>query len=240
MDIHQQSKISVLLVDYHELVRVGISRLIDEQDDVYVVAQAGSGDDALEVLGNTEIPTPGAILMDARMPGLGGIEATKLILESFPDCKLVAMSTVATGVIPSQIFRAGARGFITKSAPVDVMQGALGAVNEGNRYVTPELAANLSVKPFNRDKGCIFNCLSRRELQISIMLTDGKRVSKIASILKLSPKTVYSYRYRIFEKMGIRSDIEMTILAVKHGVTEDTREFDSIPYRGRVESKSVA
>jgi DNA-binding NarL/FixJ family response regulator len=72
------------------------------------------------------------------------------------------------------------------------------------------------------------------------MLTDGKRVSEIASILKLSPKTVYSYRYRIFEKMGIRSDIELTILAVKHGLTEDTREFDSIPYRGRLVDKSVA
>mgnify|MGYP000034604947 FL=1 len=240
MDIGQKRKISVLLVDFYELVRVGISRLIDEQDDMFVAAQAGSGDEALEVLASEEFPTPDVILMDARMPGLGGIEATKLILEAFPDCKVVAMSTVATGVIPSQILRAGARGFITKSAPVDTMLGALRAVNEGNRYVTPELAANLSVKPFNRDRGCIFNRLSRRELQISIMLTDGKRVSEIASILKLSPKTVYSYRYRIFEKMGIRSDIELTILAVKHGLTEDTREFDSIPYRGRLVDKSVA
>ena len=117
MDNGQQRKISVLLVDFHELVRVGISRLIDEQEDMYVAAQAGSGDEALEVLASMESLRPDVILMDARMPGLGGIEATKLILESFPDCKLIAMSTVATGVIPSQILRAGViPPFLTEAA----------------------------------------------------------------------------------------------------------------------------
>lgn len=106
---------------------------------------------------------PDIILLDARMPGLGGIEATRDILKLSPDRKIVAMSSVASGVIPSQ------------------------------------------------------------------MLTNGKKVSQISAYLVLSPKTVYSYRYRIFEKLGIRSDVELTILAVKHGLADDTREYDELP-----------
>ena len=83
--------------------------------------------------------------------------------------------------------------------------------------------------PFNHDGSSIFDRLSRREMQIAQLLTDGKKVSQISSHLELSPKTVYSYRYRIFEKLGISSDVELTILAVKHGLTDDTREFEAYP-----------
>lgn len=164
------------------------------------------------------------------MPGLGGIEATRDILKLSPDCKIVAISSVASGVIPSQMLRSGARGFITKSVSVEELLKAVRAVNAGDHYVTPSVATRLAVDPFGDESGAgLFDKLSRRELQIAQMLTDdGKKVSQIPTYLALSPKTVYSYRYRIFEKLGIRSDVELTILAVKHGLADDTREYEEL------------
>jgi DNA-binding NarL/FixJ family response regulator len=234
--------ISILLVDDHELVREGLARLLNDAPDMQVIGQLSSGEEALEYLSQNftnsmnlvEFPLslsrqmPDIILLDARMPGLGGIEATRAILQQAPDCKIVAMSTVATGVIPSQILRSGAKGFVTKSVPVSELLKAIRVVSEGDHYVTPSVATRLAMDPFT-DEGGLFNKLSRRELQIAQMLTDGKKVSQISTYLDLSPKTVYSYRYRIFEKLGIRSDVELTILAVKYGLADDTREFDQLP-----------
>ncbi len=235
-------KISILIVDDHELVREGIARLLNDTPDIVVIGQLRSGEEILEYLshaGSNDLnsesnylkniyQTPDIILLDARMPGLGGIEATRAILKEFPQCKVVAMSSVASGVIPSQMLRSGAKGFITKSVTVEELLKAIRVVNEGDHYVTPSVATRLAVDPFS-DEGGLFDKLSRRELQIAQMLTDGKKVSQIATYLELSPKTVYSYRYRIFEKLGIRSDVELTILAVRHGLADDTREYEGLP-----------
>ena len=236
-------KISILLVDDHELVREGIARLLNDSPNIVVIGQLSSGEEVLEYLSHTAsndlnlggnssnniYQKPDIILLDARMPGLGGIEATLAILERSPDCKVVAMSSVSSGVIPSQMLRSGAKGFITKSVSVEELLKAVRVVNEGDHYVTPSVATRLAVDPFCEDGGGLFDKLSRRELQIAQMLTDGKKVSQISTYLELSPKTVYSYRYRIFEKLGIRSDVELTILAVRHGLADDTREYDGLP-----------
>jgi len=237
-------KISILLVDDHELVREGVARLLSDAPDMVVIGQLSSGEEVLEYLSHSApsdlnsnnnyyeniYETPDIILLDARMPGLGGIEATREILKQSPDSKVVAMSSVASGVIPSQMLRSGAKGFITKSVPVEELLKAIRVVNNGDHYVTPSVATRLAVDPFGDDGGGgLFDKLSRRELQIAQMLTDGKKVSQISTYLELSPKTVYSYRYRIFEKLGIRSDVELTILAVKHGLADDTREYDDLP-----------
>lgn len=238
-----RKKISVLIVDDHELVREGIARLLSDALDIVVVGQLSSGEEVLEYLSysgsnamNSGVnstfsahPRPDIILLDARMPGLGGIEATREILKDSPECKIVAMSSVSSGVIPSQMLRSGAKGFITKSISVEELLKAVRTVNAGDHYVTPSVATRLAVDPFGDEGGGLFDKLSRRELQIAQMLTDGKKVSQISTYLDLSPKTVYSYRYRIFEKLGIRSDVELTILAVKHGLADDTREYEQLP-----------
>ena len=231
MQDSSEKQISVLLVDDHELVREGIARLLADAADMTVIAQLASGEEAVEYV--TENPASSAnaadvILMDARMPGLGGIEATRAILKQCPNCKIVAMSTVGLVVIPSQILRTGAKGFITKSVSIAEMLQAIRMVASGEHYVTPSVAMQLAVNPFASSEG-LFEKLSRRELQIALMLTDGKKVSEIAAYLELSPKTVYSYRYRIFEKLGVHSDVELIIIAVEHGLSEDSRELDGFP-----------
>ncbi len=216
-------KIDLLLVDDHELVRTGIARLLRDEPDIDVIGELSSGEAALEFV---ERYRPDVVLMDARMPGIGGTEATRRLLADYPDLRIVAISSISSGVIPSQMLRVGAMGFITKNVPVDEMIKAIRMVNSGQHYVTPEVATQLAIDPFSQNEKDVFERLSRREMQIAQMLTDGKKVSQIASYLDLSPKTVYSYRYRIFEKLGIRNDVELTILAVKYGLTDDGRELE--------------
>lgn len=223
------SSISILLVDDHELTRAGIARLLHDETDIAVIGETDSGESALAILEGEPANRPDVVLMDARMPGIGGIEAAHQIRSDFPAVKVLGISSISTGVVPSQMLRAGALGFITKNISVAELVKAIHMVASGQHYVTQEVASKLSLDPFNHDRKPLFEKLSRREMQISQMLTDGKRVSQIAEYLKLSPKTVYSYRYRIFEKLGIRSDVELTILAVKHGLTENIRDLDSLP-----------
>jgi len=227
MFLSKEEKIRVVLVDDHKLVRLGIARLIEDVSDIEVCKQLSSGEQALEYIQNTVPGHVDVLIMDARMPGIGGIETTRQLLDARPELKIIAMSSVASGVIPSQMLRAGAQGFITKRIDFDDFCKAIRVVNEGEHYVSAEVATKLAVDPFNQQES-LFDKLSRREMQIAQMLTDGKKVSQISGFLELSPKTVYSYRYRIFEKLGIRSDVELTILAVRHGLTDDTREYTDL------------
>ena len=219
-------KISILIVDDHALVRAGVTRILVDEPDLLVIGEASSGEKAIEFI---TMHMPDIVIMDARMPGIGGIEATHRLLAMYPNLKIIAISAVASGVIPSQMLRAGVRSFLTKNVSVDELCKAIRMVQSGQRYVTPDVATQMAVDPFNKNGGSLFDKLSRREMQIAQMLTDGKKVSRIAEYLSLSPKTVYSYRYRIFEKLGIHSDVELTILAVKHGLADDARELDELP-----------
>lgn len=223
------AKIRILLVDDHQLTRSGIARLLRDEDDLEVIGEVSSGEAALEFVRLNAKSRPDVILMDSRMPGIGGVEAAHQLLSHFPDLKILGLSSIASGVVPSQMLRAGALGFITKNIAVEELIKALHMVAAGQHYVTGEVASQLALDPFNQHRKPLFDKLSRREMQISQMLTDGKKVSQISEYLKLSPKTVYSYRYRIFEKLGIRSDVELTILAVKHGLTENIRGLESLP-----------
>jgi two-component system, NarL family, invasion response regulator UvrY len=227
MDLAARSKIKIVLVDSHELIRSGMASLLSLETDMEVIGELGSGEEALEFLQHT---VPDVVLMDARMPGMGGIETTRQACLNKPSLKIVAMSTVPTGVIPSQMLRAGASALITKSIGVAEMLKAIRVVHAGHRYITPELATKVALDPFNDDGKALFDKLSRRELQIAMLLTDGNKVSSIAVSLGLSPKTVYSYRYRIFEKLGIRSDVELTVLSVTNGFSEHGGEIINTPF----------
>jgi two-component system, NarL family, invasion response regulator UvrY len=220
--VRDATEIQVLVVDDHDLIRQGIARMLEDETDMKVGGLASSGEEALEFLANNAVDI---VLMDVKMPGMGGIEATQRITQNFPKTRVVAMSSIDIGVIPSQILSAGALGFITKSAAVDELLHAIRTVANGQHYVNESVARQLALDPFNRKKKRMFEKLSQRELQISMLLSDGQKVSRISELLELSPKTVYSYRYRIFEKLGIRSDVELTILAMRNGLCESSEDM---------------
>jgi len=206
----------------------GIARMMADEPDMEVLGTADSGEQALAMLEQFQ---PDVVLMDVKMPGMGGIEATQRITELYPRIKVVGMSSIDVGVIPSRMLAAGARAFITKSAGVEELMHAVRKVHAGHHYVSPSVATKLATDPFSKGgrgrkrNKVLFDKLSKRELQIAMLLSDGSKVSGIAELLNISPKTVYTYRYRIFEKLGIRSDVELTILAMKNGVTETSEDY---------------
>ncbi|MES3008059.1 MAG: response regulator [Pseudomonadota bacterium] len=216
--------ISVMLVDEHELVRCGIARLIADESDMQVVAQAVSGDEALQLL---ETVQPEIVLVDVKMSGLVGVDTIQRIVRAMPSTRVIAMSTLEVGLIPARMLRVGAVAFVTKCVSVQELLRAIRLVHAGQRYITKKISRHLALNPFDEPRRTPFDSLSQRELQVALMLIDCQKVNRISGELNLSPKTIYSYRYRIFEKLGLSSDVELTILAVRHGLS-DASVLDSV------------
>ena len=211
--------ISVLLVDDHDLVRAGIRRMLDDVEGIKVVAEARSGEEAVR-LGRELKPRPNVILMDVKMPGIGGFEATRKLLRIDPDMKVLIVTICDNDLYPARLLQVGAAGYLTKGSSMNEMIQAVRAVHSGQRYISPEIASRLAFRHVTDTEDSPFESLSERELQVMLMITKGTKVQDIADQLCLSPKTVNSYRYRIFEKLNISNDVELTLLAIRHGLVE--------------------
>ncbi|MEE2730888.1 UvrY/SirA/GacA family response regulator transcription factor [Ketobacter sp.] len=209
--------IKVFIVDDHDLVRTGISRMLADVAGIKVVGEAASGEDALKVIRDLN---PDVVLMDAKMPGIGGLEATRKLLRQNADVRVIAVTACGEEPFPSRFLQAGASGYLTKGAAMDEMVKAIRLVHSGQRYISPDVAQELALKPFRNDSASPFDQLSEREMQIAMMIVNCQKVQEISDKLFLSPKTVNSYRYRLFEKLGINSDVELTLLAVRHGMLD--------------------
>ncbi len=207
--------IKVLVVDDHDLVRMGITRMLADVNGIKVVGEAATGEDALRLARELN---PQVVLMDVKMPGIGGLEATRKLLRQDPDVRVVAVTVCDEEPFPSRLLKAGAAGYLTKGAALEEMIKAIRAVASGQRYISPEIAQQLALKNLEEEKASPFEVLSEREMQITMMIVNCQKVQEISDRLFLSPKTVNSYRYRIFEKLSIDSDVELTLLAVRHGL----------------------
>ena len=204
------------MVDDHDLVRMGITRMLADIPDIRVVGEASSGESALALARELK---PDVVLMDLRMPGIGGLEATRKLLRQQPDIKVVAVTICDEDPFPSRLLQAGAAGYLTKGACLDEMVKAIRHVMSGQRYLSTEIAQHLALKPFDAEADrSPFDQLSEREMQIALMIVGCQKIQDISDKLFLSPKTVNTYRYRIFEKLAIHSDVELALLAVRHGV----------------------
>jgi len=208
--------ITVMIVDDHDLVRMGIRRLLSDVPGIEVVAEAGTGEEAIDLVAKFK---PSVILMDVNMPGMGGLEATRRLKRIAPDSKVLVVTAYGEEPYPSRVLQAGAMGYMTKGASIDEIVQAIKAVSMGKRYLSPEIAQSLALKNISDQKAATpLEELSEREMQVMIMISSGQEVSDIADQLCLSPKTVNSYRYRIFEKLNIHNDVELTHVAIKYGL----------------------
>jgi DNA-binding NarL/FixJ family response regulator len=207
--------IKVLVVDDHDLVRMGIIRMLTDISGITVVGEAATGEEALMLAREL---SPQVVLMDVKMPGIGGLEATRKMLRQDPEVRVVAVTVCDEEPFPSRLLKAGAAGYLTKGAALEEMIKAIRTVASGQRYISPEIAQQLALKNLEEEKSSPFEVLSEREMQITMMIVNCQKVQEISDRLFLSPKTVNSYRYRIFEKLGIDSDVELTLLAVRHGL----------------------
>lgn len=213
--------IKVLVVDDHELVRSGITRMLSDNPDIEVVGQAASGEEAIDAVREK---SPDIVLMDIRMPGIGGLEATRRILRIDDAIRVIVVTACADDPYPTRVMQAGASAYITKGADIREMVRAIRMAHAGQRYISPEIAQKMALKQVsdNGDEGndSVFDRLSERELQIALMVVDCQKVQDISDKLCLSPKTVNSYRYRIFEKLEISSDVELALMAVRLGLLD--------------------
>lgn len=212
------SLIKVLIVDDHELLRVGIRKLLEHQDGITVIADADSGEQAVRIVREQ---SPDVVLMDVKMPGIGGLEATRRLLRINPDIKVIAVTVCDEEPFPSRLLQAGASGYITKGSGVEEMVLAIRKVYSGQRYISPEIAQRLALKNLQDAEESPFDKLSERELQVLLMITNGQTAQEISDKLCLSAKTIHSYRYRLFEKLKVQNDVELTHLALRHGILDN-------------------
>lgn len=216
MSIRQQLK-TVVVVDDHDLIRVGICRLLTDVPDITVVGQAGSGEEAISLVKDL---SPDIVFMDIRMPGIGGLEATRRILARQPETKVIVVSAFNDDVYPATLLKAGAYGYITKNADTEEIKTAVQTILANKIYVSPQLAQMLVVSGMANSEKSPLSELSQRELQIAELITSGKRANDVAETLSISPKTINTYKYRIYEKLGVTNDVELTLAAVKYGLVD--------------------
>jgi two-component system invasion response regulator UvrY len=207
--------IRVLIVDDHALVRMGIKRLLRDAKDIRVVAEAENGEACIQVAREC---SPDVILLDLRMPGIGGIETTRRLLRLDPNIKVIAVTACSTAPYPRYLLQAGAQGYLPKECGYKEMVQAIHSVYEGMRYISKDIAQQLALENIGEatTEESPLQLLSERELEIMTMITNGHSVQEIADKLCLSSKTVNSYRYRIFDKLNIKNDVELTHFAIRY------------------------
>ena len=200
----------ILIVDDHELIRRGLAHLLRSFSDTTEILEAESGEQAIVVAKSC---SPDIILMDVSMPGLGGIEATRRIKRSISTIPVIMLSGTVDLLSIDTALAAGASGYISKSIGGAELEEAIDRVVSGVGFLCSE-ARTLRSKARSRDHR-YFDYLSSREQQICLLIAEGTKVADIAASLALSPKTVNTYRYRIFEKLSVSSDVELALLIVQ-------------------------
>ncbi len=209
-------KIRVLLVDDHNIVRLGLMTLINDQPGLEVVGEAGTASEAVRAV---ERLSPDVVLMDIRMPGEGGIEATRQITTRFPRTKVVMLTSYADDELVVRAIRAGAVGYVLKQVDNKELLRAIEAAGRGEAVLdaatTSRLLARMRQVERKADEDA-FRELSDRELDVLAPLARGKTNAEIGQLLNLSEKTVSNYVSTMLEKMHLSNRIELATYAVEH------------------------
>jgi two-component system invasion response regulator UvrY len=210
--------INVMLVDDHGLVRNGIKRILDDVDGIAVVAEAENGEQAIR---QVRTQRPDVILMDISMPGIGGLEATRKIAQSLPGIKIIAVTIHDDDPFPARLLEAGAVGYLTKGCDVREIINAIRSVHTGKQYITPTVAQKLALSFINNGDKSPIDRLTQRETQVMLMIVKGNTNREISEKLCLSPKTTSTYRYRLFDKLGVFNEVDLTRFAIRYGLIKE-------------------
>ena len=214
------TKTRLLLVDDHAIVRLGLMTLLNDQPDMEVVAEASTAAEAVRAVEKSQ---PDVVLMDIRLPGEGGIEATRLITERFPKSKVVMLTSFADDDLIIRAISAGAVGYVLKQVGNEELLRAIQAAARGEASLDPSTTARLLSRVREVDRKSeedAFRELSDREMDVLVYVARGKTNAEIGQILNLSEKTVGNYLGRMFEKLHLNNRIELAIYAVEHHLFE--------------------
>ena len=209
--------IKVLLTDDHVLVRTGIRRLLEDSKQIKIVGEADCGEDSLTLAQQLK---PDVILMDVNMPGIGGVEACRRILQRDPSQKIIVLTIHNEQTFPKRMLEIGAKGYLTKECGFDEMLLAIKQVNNGGAYIAPSIAQQLALSLLPGNEFNPIDRLSRREFQVMLMISHGLTNAEISDKLCLSPKTISTYRLRLLEKLGAQNEVDLIRIAVEQGMVE--------------------
>ena len=207
--------IRLLVVDDHELVRIGLQHILADYPAIHIAAEAVDGESALRL--NREV-RPDVVLLDVCLPGLSGFEVTRRLKQASPEVGIVILTVHEQAPYPAQLLEAGASAYLTKGCPATELVQAIKTVAGGGRHVGSRVAQQMALDMLPGGKSSPFEELSAREMEVMLMLADGLKIADIAETMHLSPKTVATYKYRIFEKLDTRNDVDMTRMAMRYGV----------------------
>lgn len=210
-------KIRIGIVDDHSIVRSGLRQFFEDESDLQVVGEAGSGGEAIDLVRKTEMDV---LLMDLSMPGQTGIDALAMLRAKAPDVAILILSGYPEEHYALNLIRQGASGYLSKQCDPSEIVTAIRTVAQGRRYITPAVAELLAQQLTRPDEGLPHEQLSEREFQVFVRLAKGETVGDIAEGLSISVKTVSTYRTRIMEKMGLTSNSSLTYYALKNQVID--------------------
>jgi len=209
--------IRILIADDHPIVRAGLRQIVAEAADMVVAAEAADGHEVLTQVRGSDFDV---VLLDLTIPGLSGLDVLKQLKVERPNLRVLILSVHPEDQYAIRVLRAGAWGYVTKASAPEQLIGAIRKVHEGRRYVSPTLAERLADQLEGGAATMPHEGLSDREYQVLCLLASGKTVTEIAAALALSVKTVSTYRARILEKMGMRSNAELTHYAIQNRLVD--------------------
>ena len=210
------SAIRVMLVDDHAVVRMGFKLLLQGADDIEVVAEAESGEEAIKRYAEIK---PDVVVMDISMPGIGGLEAVSRLLAKDPAAKVLILSAHEDSSHPKRLLKAGAVGYLSKrSAAVELIQ-AIHQVATGKTFLDSKLAQAMAMQQLTGEQNPV-EVLSDREFEVFMLLAKGQSVAHIAEKLFLSPRTVGTHLYNIKQKLNAGNSAEITLIAMRNGLLE--------------------
>lgn len=209
--------IRILVVDDHTMVRAGLCRLLDNEPDIQVVDQSGSGREAVQLCRELK---PDVVVLDYSLPDLDGLETTRQIVALELGIRVLILTMYANEEYATRVIRAGASGFIVKVASTDELLTAIRKVAQKGVYVSPSIMEKM-VGRMSQVKGEVPEAvLSDREMQVLIQLARGSTSREVSKALSLSLSTIETYRSRILEKLDLRNNSDMTRFAIRRGLID--------------------
>ena len=209
--------VTVLLIDDHALVRSGIRNLLKDTSSIELIAEADRGQEGIRLVRELK---PDVVLLDINLPDISGIEVAEKLLRFDAEIKILALTAMTNDLFPFRLLEVGVKGYLTKESSRDELIQAIKTVSVGRRYLSSKIASKLALLKVGEVEKSVFESLTNKEMEVLLMVVQGKTVKEISDNLFITPKTVHTYRRNLFDKLDVANDVELTLLAIRQGVVD--------------------
>ncbi|MBD3635569.1 MAG: response regulator transcription factor [Methylophaga sp.] len=212
-----EQSIKVMLTDDHAVVRSGLGRLLEQNEGIQIVGEAESGEQAYQTFSEIR---PDVLVMDMSMPGMGGLEAMRRILNRWPQARIIMFSMHENATFAIQSMTSGALGYVAKSGHAEDLVKAVREVAQGRSFLSSDMAQKVALQSLTGGDNPAQK-LTSREFEVFRLLSEGMLVEEIALSLNIGHKTVANYQTSLKQKLGINSPVDLVRLALKYGVINE-------------------